>query len=86
MIQGAELKEGAIVLDVGVARLTDPETGNATLAGDVDASAADAASCVPPSLGGGVGPMSRAMQPNVRQESSAINLSLGAPLHRRVLP
>lgn len=60
MIMGAQLKEGAIVLDVGVTRVTDPETGKATLTGDVDASAADVASWISPNPGG-VGPMTRAM-------------------------
>lgn len=60
MIKAAELKQGAIVLDVGVTRITDPETGKATLTGDVDPAAVDVASWISPNPGG-VGPMTRAM-------------------------
>ncbi len=60
MIKAEELKPGAIVLDVGVTRITDPETGKATLTGDVDPAAVDVASWISPNPGG-VGPMTRAM-------------------------
>lgn len=60
MIKAEELKQGAIVLDVGVTRITDPETGKATLTGDVDPAAVDVASWISPNPGG-VGPMTRAM-------------------------
>lgn len=60
MITAPELKQGAIVLDVGVTRVTDPDTGKATLTGDVDPAAVDVASWMSPNPGG-VGPMTRAM-------------------------
>lgn len=60
MIKAAELKAGAIVLDVGVTRVTDPETGKTTLMGDVEKDAAAVASWISPNPGG-VGPMTRAM-------------------------
>ena len=60
MIKAAELKPGAIVLDVGVTRVTDPETGKTTLSGDVEKDAASVASWISPNPGG-VGPMTRAM-------------------------
>lgn len=60
MIRAEELKPGAIVLDVGVTRVTDPETGKTTLTGDVEPAAADVASWISPNPGG-VGPMTRAM-------------------------
>ncbi|CEA07406.1 Bifunctional protein FolD protein [Arthrobacter saudimassiliensis] len=60
MVRAEELKPGAIVLDVGVTRVTDPETGKTTLTGDVDKAAADVASWISPNPGG-VGPMTRAM-------------------------
>lgn len=60
MIKAEHLKDGAIVLDVGVTRVTDPETGKAVLTGDVDKAAVDVASWISPNPGG-VGPMTRAM-------------------------
>lgn len=60
MITAEHLKPGAIVLDVGVTRVVDPETGKATLRGDVAKEAADVASWLSPNPGG-VGPMTRAM-------------------------
>ncbi len=60
MIKGSQLKPGAIVLDVGVTRVENPETGKASLTGDVAADAADVAGWLSPNPGG-VGPMTRAM-------------------------
>jgi methylenetetrahydrofolate dehydrogenase (NADP+)/methenyltetrahydrofolate cyclohydrolase len=60
MIKGEQLKPGAIVLDVGVSRVEDPDTGKAKLTGDVDPGAASVASWISPNPGG-VGPMTRAM-------------------------
>lgn len=60
MIRGEQLKPGAIVLDVGVSRVEDPDTGKAKLTGDVDPGAASVASWISPNPGG-VGPMTRAM-------------------------
>ncbi|SDS77499.1 methylenetetrahydrofolate dehydrogenase (NADP+) / methenyltetrahydrofolate cyclohydrolase [Paraoerskovia marina] len=54
------VKPGAVVLDVGVSRVLDPETGKARLRGDVDPAVADVASWISPNPGG-VGPMTRAM-------------------------
>lgn len=60
IVQADELKPGAIVLDVGVTRAVDPETGKAKLTGDVDPAASGVASWLSPNPGG-VGPMTRAM-------------------------
>lgn len=60
MIKAEQLKPGAIVLDVGVTRITDPETGKATLTGDVEKDAVNVAGWLSPNPGG-VGPMTRAM-------------------------
>jgi methylenetetrahydrofolate dehydrogenase (NADP+)/methenyltetrahydrofolate cyclohydrolase len=60
MIKAEQLKPGAIVLDVGVTRVVDPETGTAVLAGDVEPAAASVAGWLSPNPGG-VGPMTRAM-------------------------
>jgi len=60
MIRADQLKPGAIVLDVGVSRVEDPETGKAKLTGDVEPDAAAVASWLSPNPGG-VGPMTRAM-------------------------
>jgi methylenetetrahydrofolate dehydrogenase (NADP+) / methenyltetrahydrofolate cyclohydrolase len=54
------VKPGAIVLDVGVSRQTDPETGKARVVGDVDPGVAEVASWMSPNPGG-VGPMTRAL-------------------------
>lgn len=54
------VKPGAVVVDVGVSRVTDPETGKSRIAGDVDPGVADVAAWVSPNPGG-VGPMTRAM-------------------------
>ena len=54
------VKPGAVVLDVGVSRVVDLETGKARLRGDVAAGVAEVASWLSPNPGG-VGPMTRAM-------------------------
>lgn len=54
------VKPGAAVFDVGVTRVTDPETGKSHIAGDVDPAVAEVAGWLSPNPGG-VGPMTRAM-------------------------
>lgn len=54
------VKPGAVVVDVGVSRVSDPETGASRIAGDVDPGVAEVAAWVSPNPGG-VGPMTRAM-------------------------
>ena len=55
------VKEGAVVIDVGINRVLDPETGKAKLTGDVDfESVKEVASAITP-VPGGVGPMTIAM-------------------------
>lgn len=59
-ITGEMLKDGAVVVDVGINRITDAE-GNSKLVGDVDFdSAKQVASAITP-VPGGVGPMTIAM-------------------------
>ncbi|MBC7723927.1 MAG: bifunctional methylenetetrahydrofolate dehydrogenase/methenyltetrahydrofolate cyclohydrolase [Burkholderiaceae bacterium] len=60
LIRPGWIKPGAAVLDVGITRVLDPETGKARLRGDVDPGAADVAGFLSP-VPGGVGPMTRAM-------------------------
>jgi methylenetetrahydrofolate dehydrogenase (NADP+) / methenyltetrahydrofolate cyclohydrolase len=62
MVRGDWVKEGAVVIDVGVNRLTPEAAGNKSgLVGDVDyAAAAERASAITP-VPGGVGPMTIAM-------------------------
>lgn len=60
IISAADVKPGAIVLDVGVSRVVDPDTGVSRIAGDVAADVASVASWVSPNPGG-VGPMTRAL-------------------------
>lgn len=54
------VKPGAAVVDVGVSRVPDPETGKSRVAGDVDPGVAEVAAWLSPNPGG-VGPMTRAM-------------------------
>lgn len=60
IVRGSAVKPGAIVLDVGVSRVVEPETGKSVIAGDVAADVADVASWISPNPGG-VGPMTRAL-------------------------
>ncbi len=60
IVSAADVKPGAVVLDVGVSRVTDPETGVARIAGDVAPDVARVAAWVSPNPGG-VGPMTRAL-------------------------
>lgn len=60
IVQPEHVRPGAIVLDVGVSRKTDPETGKSRVVGDVDPAVADVAGWVSPNPGG-VGPMTRAL-------------------------
>lgn len=54
------VKPGAAVLDVGITRVLNPDTGKAKLIGDVDPDVAEVAGFLSP-VPGGVGPMTRAM-------------------------
>ncbi|WP_291377632.1 bifunctional methylenetetrahydrofolate dehydrogenase/methenyltetrahydrofolate cyclohydrolase [Demequina sp.] len=54
------VKDGAVLVDVGVSRVTDPATGKSRVAGDVAPDARERASWYSPNPGG-VGPMTRAM-------------------------
>lgn len=60
LIQPEWVKPGAAVLDVGITRVVNPETGKARLVGDVDTAVLDVAGYLSP-VPGGVGPMTRAM-------------------------
>ena len=58
MIDPQDLKPGVIALDVGVTREVDPQTGKATIYGDLAPGIAEVASFYSPNPGG-VGPMTR---------------------------
>ncbi len=60
LIQPDWVKPGAAVLDVGITRVVNPETGKARLVGDVDPGVGEVAGFLSP-VPGGVGPMTRAM-------------------------
>ena len=60
LVTKENVKPGAIVLDVGVSRVEDPETGKSRVAGDVAPDVAEVAAWISPNPGG-VGPMTRAL-------------------------
>ena len=60
IVTPGSVKPGAIVLDVGVSRETDTETGKARVVGDVHPDVSDVAGWISPNPGG-VGPMTRAL-------------------------
>ncbi|GAC1516716.1 MAG: bifunctional methylenetetrahydrofolate dehydrogenase/methenyltetrahydrofolate cyclohydrolase FolD [Gemmatimonadaceae bacterium] len=61
-ISGAMIKEGAVVIDVGINRIADPAAKNGhRLVGDVDFASARARSSAITPVPGGVGPMTIAM-------------------------
>ena len=60
IVTAADVKPGAVVLDVGVSRVRDEVTGATRLVGDVAADVAQVAGWLSPNPGG-VGPMTRAM-------------------------
>ncbi|MGP6176245.1 bifunctional methylenetetrahydrofolate dehydrogenase/methenyltetrahydrofolate cyclohydrolase [Microbacterium sp. A196] len=60
LIRAEDVKPGAAVLDVGVTRETDPETGKSLVFGDVHPDVAEIAGYLSPNPGG-VGPMTVAL-------------------------
>ena len=60
LVTAADVKPGAIVLDVGVSRRESPDGGKDVIVGDVDPAVAEVASWLSPNPGG-VGPMTRAL-------------------------
>ncbi|WP_062213188.1 bifunctional methylenetetrahydrofolate dehydrogenase/methenyltetrahydrofolate cyclohydrolase [Demequina oxidasica] len=60
LIDADMVKDGVVLIDVGVSRVTDPETGKSKVAGDIAADAVAKSSWYSPNPGG-VGPMTRAM-------------------------
>src|SRR5690606_28442565 len=60
LVTGDMVKVGAVLIDVGVSRVTDPETGKSRVAGDIAPDALAKSSWYSPNPGG-VGPMTRAM-------------------------
>lgn len=59
-VKADQVKDGAILLDVGVSRVEDAETGKKKLTGDISPEAVAKGSWYSPNPGG-VGPMTRAM-------------------------
>ncbi len=60
LVTGDMVKDGVVLVDVGVSRVADPETGKSRVAGDIAADAVAKSSWYSPNPGG-VGPMTRAM-------------------------
>ncbi|OXM99367.1 bifunctional methylenetetrahydrofolate dehydrogenase/methenyltetrahydrofolate cyclohydrolase [Bifidobacterium vansinderenii] len=59
-VKPEDVRPDAVLVDVGVSRVTDPETGKSRILGDVDPAAREACAAYTPNPGG-VGPMTRAM-------------------------
>lgn len=60
IVTADDVAPGAVLVDVGVSRVQDPETGAWRIRGDIDPAAREQASAYTPNPGG-VGPMTRAM-------------------------
>lgn len=60
LVKADDLREDAVVLDVGVTRESDPESGKTVIKGDVEPEAAEKVAWISPNPGG-VGPMTRAL-------------------------
>lgn len=60
IVTGEHVSDDVVLIDVGVSRETDPETGKSRVVGDVAESAREKSSWYSPNPGG-VGPMTRAM-------------------------
>ncbi|MDN4480951.1 bifunctional methylenetetrahydrofolate dehydrogenase/methenyltetrahydrofolate cyclohydrolase [Demequina muriae] len=75
IISAAMVKDGAVLIDVGVSRVTDPETGRSKVAGDIAPEAVEKSSWYSPNPGG-VGPMTRAMLLSNVVESAERSLAL----------
>lgn len=60
LISADMVKDGVVLVDVGVSRVTDPQTGKSRVAGDIAADAVAKSAWFSPNPGG-VGPMTRAM-------------------------
>jgi methylenetetrahydrofolate dehydrogenase (NADP+)/methenyltetrahydrofolate cyclohydrolase len=60
IVTGDMVKDGVVLVDVGVSRVTDPETGKSKVAGDIAPDAVAKSAWYSPNPGG-VGPMTRAM-------------------------
>lgn len=60
IVTGDMVKDGVVLVDVGVSRVTDPDTGKSKVAGDIAADAIAKSAWYSPNPGG-VGPMTRAM-------------------------
>lgn len=60
LVQSGWVKPGAVVVDVGITRVTDPDTGRNRQVGDVDPAVREVAGWLAPNPGG-IGPMTRAM-------------------------
>ena len=69
LIRAEDVKPGAAVLDVGVPRETDPETGKNLVFGDVAPEGADVAGYLSPNPGG-VGPMTVALLTTIVVEAA----------------
>jgi methylenetetrahydrofolate dehydrogenase (NADP+)/methenyltetrahydrofolate cyclohydrolase len=76
------VKDGAVLIDVGVSRATDPETGKSRVVGDIALEAREKASWYSPNPGG-VGPMTRAMLLANVVESAERSAGTGAPSAER---
>jgi methylenetetrahydrofolate dehydrogenase (NADP+)/methenyltetrahydrofolate cyclohydrolase len=74
LISADMVKDGVVLIDVGVSRVVDAETGKSRVAGDIAPAAIEKASWYSPNPGG-VGPMTRAMLLSNVVESAERSLS-----------
>jgi methylenetetrahydrofolate dehydrogenase (NADP+) / methenyltetrahydrofolate cyclohydrolase len=73
IVKASAVRPGAVVLDVGVSRETDPETGKSRVVGDVDPAVAEVAAWMSPNPGG-IGPMTRVqLLTNVVETAERLN-------------
>lgn len=78
LVKGDWVKEGAVIIDVGITRVMDEATGKEQLLGDVDFDNCQHAAAITP-VPGGVGPMTIAcLMANTVQAARALQQSAGA--------
>ena len=81
LVTGDMIKPGAVVVDVGINRITDLDTGDRRTVGDVDAASVEPVAGWLSPVPGGVGPMTVAML--LRNTVAAADPDVASPLQAR---